>query len=226
MTSSGDRDASFWNGLYRKVGNRAIATHTGHDDDAFVASGRVDTEFVVSTFYATAPRTRILEIGCGAGRMTRHLADAFTEVIALDPTAAVLDELRRSLGDRPGITPVLGCETALRDLPDGSVDAVLAYVVFQHVSSRDSVREYVAQGARLLGPGGVAAFQFRGTGPRSRAADAAGWIGRVVTHRTWSRSWRGHRYSTRSIRSMAGPTGCRFEVRHRGRHCWLVLQRP
>lgn len=220
-----EQDAAFWNELYAKVGNRAIATHTGHDADAFDESGRADTDFVVGDFFGGVRRGRVLEIGCGAGRMTRHLADAFAEVTALDCTAAVLDELRRNLGDRAGVTAVEGSELTLRDQPDGSFDAVLAYVVFQHISSRDSVREYVVQSARLLAPGGVAALQFRRNGLRARAADAAGWVGRAFSHRALNRSWRGHRYSTARIRAMADQPGCSFEIRDRGRHRWLILRR-
>lgn len=219
------RDAEFWNRLYAKVGNRAIATHTGHDDDAFARSGRADTTFVLTEFLDGAPRGRILEIGCGAGRMTQHLADEFAEVVALDCTAAVLTELRTRLGDRPGITAVEGSEATLRDLPDGSFDAVLSYVVFQHVSLREAVHEYVLQGARLLGPGGVAAFQFRGDDLRARAADLVGWAGRAITHRAFDRSWRGHRYGRREIAALAARTDCAATMTSHGRHLWLVLRR-
>ena len=64
---------------------------------------------------------RILEIGAGDGRLTRHYADAAASIIAIDPDADAIAELRANL--RRVDARAVGVED-LR-LPDNSVDLLV-----------------------------------------------------------------------------------------------------
>jgi 16S rRNA A1518/A1519 N6-dimethyltransferase RsmA/KsgA/DIM1 with predicted DNA glycosylase/AP lyase activity len=64
---------------------------------------------------------RVLEIGCGDGRLTRHYARDAASVIAIDPDAEAVEELARAL---PSVDArVLGVDAI--DLDPHSVDLVL-----------------------------------------------------------------------------------------------------
>jgi 2-polyprenyl-3-methyl-5-hydroxy-6-metoxy-1,4-benzoquinol methylase len=64
---------------------------------------------------------RVLEIGCGSGRLTAAYAADAASVIAIDPDPDAIDELRAAL---PSVTAhAAGIEDF--DLPPASVDIVL-----------------------------------------------------------------------------------------------------
>ena len=99
---------------------------------------------------------RIVDIGAGTGKLTRVVAELVAgagaegrgaEVIAVDPDAEMLGELRRSL---PGIRTLIGTAEAL-GLPDESVDAAVLGQVWHWVDPVAGSAEI----GRVLKPGGV-----------------------------------------------------------------------
>jgi SAM-dependent methyltransferase len=69
-----------------------------------------------------APGPRVLDLGAGTGKLTATLVALGAEVIAVEPDAGMLTELRRAL---PAVRALPGRAEAI-PLPDASVDAVLA----------------------------------------------------------------------------------------------------
>jgi ubiquinone/menaquinone biosynthesis C-methylase UbiE len=69
-----------------------------------------------------APGTRVLDLGAGTGKLTATLVEVGAEVTAVEPDAAMLAELRRSL---PAVPALAGSAEAI-PLPDSSVDGVVA----------------------------------------------------------------------------------------------------
>jgi SAM-dependent methyltransferase len=108
-----------------------------------------------------APSARVLDVGCGTGVVTRALAarEGFTgNLIGVDQSQTLVEVARR-LADEEGVGERLefrvGDAHAL-DLPDESVDAVIAHTTMSHVTEPLAV---VREAARVLRVGGVfAAF--------------------------------------------------------------------
>lgn len=98
---------------------------------------------------------RVLDFGCGAGRLSQALAEHADEVVGLDVSAPML-ETARSL-DRSGgcVSFVLAEDSDLRAFPDGSFDLVFTERVLQHLP-RPVLEAYLAEFVRVLRPGGVA----------------------------------------------------------------------
>jgi SAM-dependent methyltransferase len=69
-----------------------------------------------------APGPRVLDLGAGTGKLTAVLAALGADVVAVEPDAAMLAELRRAL---PKVATFTGDAEAI-PLADASVDAVLA----------------------------------------------------------------------------------------------------
>ena len=90
------------------------------------------------------------DIGAGAGFVTEGLLKRGLRVIAVDRSAAMLEEMKRKFGEGSAIEYRLGEADSL-PIADGSVDYVFANMYLHHVESPpDALREM----ARILKPGG------------------------------------------------------------------------
>src|SRR5205823_98651 len=93
-----------------------------------------------------------VEVGCGIGRMTPLLAERFDRVVAVDVSPAMLAATRAALGDAGHVELRLVSGTDLSSIDDGVADAVVCYLVLQHVPERQAIVAYLAEFARVLAP--------------------------------------------------------------------------
>src|SRR5215213_9534044 len=79
------------------------------DPDRFWGEGEKDLVALLEYAGATVePGSRVLEIGCGIGRLTRGLAALAGEVVALDVSAEMLARAHRYNGQLRNVTWLLG----------------------------------------------------------------------------------------------------------------------
>jgi SAM-dependent methyltransferase len=92
---------------------------------------------------------RVLDVGCGEGQVGRLAAriPGVDLVVGVDPTAAQALEAKR----RGGGVLVGRCDAAAIPFTDGSFDAVVACLVFEHIRAVD---EAIHEVGRVLRPGG------------------------------------------------------------------------
>lgn len=96
----------------------------------------------------SAGSRRIVDVGAGTGKLTRVLAHApGAEIVAVDPDAAMLDTLRRSV---PGVPTFEGSAERM-PLPDASVDAAVLGQAWHWVEPIAASTEL----GRVIRPGGV-----------------------------------------------------------------------
>lgn len=105
----------------------------------------------------------IIEIGCGAGRITRALASLFGEVHAVDVSGEMVAQARAALQDKPNAFIYQNNGKDLTVLPDRLYDFAFSMIVFQHIPSREVIYSYVREVFRLLKPGGLFKFQVQGS---------------------------------------------------------------
>lgn len=117
----------------------------GLDDDFFLAA--------VGT-----PPSRVLDFGCGTGRLTLALAAAGHTVTGVDPARASLDAARA----KPGAERVTWVEGGAEVLPAGAYDvALMTSHVAQFVVDDDQWRRVLAALRRVLCTGGRLLFDSR-----------------------------------------------------------------
>lgn len=151
---------------------------------------------------------KVLEIGCGAGRVTRALADVFGEVYGVDISAEMIARAKTALADRSNAHVFQNNGADLSVLGDIQVDFAFSSIVFQHIPSREVIETYVRDVNRLLRPGGLFKFQVQGD---------------VHTVSRPDDTWVGVPFSDEQVVEMA--QRCGFEPRYRhgagSQYFWL-----
>lgn len=107
-------------------------------------------------------RRRVLDLGAGTGLMTGLLVSAGHDVLAVDPSAAMLEQLASRL---PEVTPLVAAAEAL-PLPDGDVDVVTAAQAAHWFDPAPAAAEM----SRVLRPGGTVGLVW------SLRDDRAPWV--------------------------------------------------
>jgi SAM-dependent methyltransferase len=110
---------------------------------------------------------RLLDVGCGTGDMAAVFARHGWDVSAVEPSARAAEYARAM-----GIDTVTGT-VAQAPWPPGSFDAILFNHSLEHI---DDPAYALAQAARLLRPGGLAAIAVPNFGSWHRRAFGSAWF--------------------------------------------------
>ncbi len=165
--------------------NTAVTEWT---DEEFFASGEKTVAEEILTDLGNicqgkAPgEMRVLEIGCGAGRVTRALAKLFGEVHAVDVSGEMVRLATEALRPYPKAFVYQNNGKDLTVVPDVQFDFAFSSIVFQHIPSRAIIENYVGEVQRLLRPGGLFKFQVQGDSSIETRPDDT-WLGASFSER-------------------------------------------
>jgi len=156
-----------WNELARRNPFGAILTG-GNDEsaewnvDEFFETGKADAARFMADLERIAPpirRDRLLDFGCGVGRVTRALADHFQSVVGVDAAATMIAHARDLNASCRNCEFVVNPGADLRGFCTGTFDVIYSRLVLQHIPPA-LVRVYIPELVRVLAPGGVLMFQL------------------------------------------------------------------
>jgi len=159
--------------------------HTGStdwSDQDFFASGEktvaeeIQTDMINICQGKEPSEMRVLEIGCGAARVTRALARVFGEVHAVDVSGEMVRLAKASLRDYPRAFVYQNNGKDLSVVPELEFDFAFSSIVFQHIPSREIIENYVREVNRLLRPGALFKFQVQGDSTVQTRPDDT-WLG-------------------------------------------------
>jgi ubiquinone/menaquinone biosynthesis C-methylase UbiE len=91
---------------------------------------------------------RVLDLGCGDGRVTGELARTGVEVVGLDPSAVALERARAAHPDLEFVAP---CEDGSLPFGDSEFDVAVCLHVLEHVADTQML---LSEARRVLVPGG------------------------------------------------------------------------
>ncbi|MEQ1886461.1 MAG: class I SAM-dependent methyltransferase [Bryobacteraceae bacterium] len=126
-------------------------------------------------------RASCLEIGCGAGRITRQLSAAFDRVYAVDVSEEMICVARQGVGPNVEFSLVDG---QLLPYPNGSTTGIFSTHVLQHLDSFELGVTYFREFFRVLAAGGtlmvhLPLYQFPG-GPLRQVMQTMDSVSRAI----------------------------------------------
>jgi SAM-dependent methyltransferase len=102
---------------------------------------------------------KVLDIGCGIGRVLKALAPHFHQLYGIDVSSEMIAQSKIWLADVPHIQTFETSGADLRGFPDAYFHLVYSYVTFQHLP-RPVLEQYFGKIHRVLVPNGYLAFQL------------------------------------------------------------------
>jgi SAM-dependent methyltransferase len=169
-----------WNERARKDAFHYIASwRKDWTPESFFESGEEDYGSLVAPVFDRwrwEPQGKsMLELGCGAARMTRSFAQRFSRVYAFDISKEMLEHAKTLFPEASNVEWILGNGWDLSGLGDESVDFAFSYIVLQHMPEPSFAMRYIQEMLRVLKPGGMFLFQYNSV-PKM----TMNWKGRLV----------------------------------------------
>ncbi|MDE3110078.1 MAG: class I SAM-dependent methyltransferase [Acidobacteriota bacterium] len=164
-----NKDAFYYIASWRKDWNISDFLKSGDDDyNRLVVP-------VLEHFGFSSGDKVMIELGCGAGRMTHSFASHFATVLAFDASKQMIDHARQLLKNSNNVSFLLVKGAALAGAADQCADFVFSYLVLQHLPEEQLVLRYIHEMLRVLRPDGLCLFQFNGA-----MRSSMNWNGRLA----------------------------------------------
>ena len=191
MVTSAAQERAWWNAVVADPERLRENVWGGDDPDWGIAA--CTAAIVPDLAQGAEPHGRILDLGCGPGRLTLPIAQrwAGTFVMGVDCSPRMVAQARM-VAARAGAHNVEFVFCDGRHLPDmGTFNAAFCVAVFQHIPP-EAVRGYVGQVAERLAPGGAFRFQYVEADDdvpdgflhyRFHYGDVLGWLGETGLER-------------------------------------------
>src|SRR3954453_21773472 len=176
----------------------------------------------------------VVDVGCGVGRLTRVLARRVAHVHALDVSGEMLARARELNPDLANVDWLLGDGVSLRPVADDSADAIVSWVVFQHIPDPEVTLSYGRDMGRGLPAGGGAALQLsdapRVHAPpplRRRTAAVLRGLARRAPRGRGAAGWRAAAVDRDRLRAPAGDAALAVErvINPGSQFCVVCLRR-
>ncbi|MDX1555760.1 MAG: methyltransferase domain-containing protein [Xanthomonadales bacterium] len=142
-----------WNRRARTPEEAVAAVDGSTSEDVVRHTGRWAAE-QVRVALDLKPTDRVLELGCGVGRIGRELAPHCGEWIGTDISEKMIENATRRLADRANVSFRQLSHTSLDMLDAASVDKAYSIAVFCHMDKED-LYIYLQELNRILKPGGL-----------------------------------------------------------------------
>jgi SAM-dependent methyltransferase len=155
---------STWEQLGRTDPMWAVLSTPGQRDgesrlEEFLATGRDGVAHIRGQLEASGAELgqRVLDFGCGMGRLSFALAELVDDVTGIDIAASMVEQADKLNREPERIRFVHGDGETL-PFPDNSFDSAISLIVLQHAPAAVSLR-CLLELARVVRPGGVLVFQ-------------------------------------------------------------------
>jgi ubiquinone/menaquinone biosynthesis C-methylase UbiE len=168
-----DRWASTYDRLVRTSREASVALYSLGSPE-LLATATAEIVAYLHLHGLLGPTRKVLDLGCGIGRLVEALAPEVGAVVGVDISAEMARHARGRCGRFANVMIIRSCGRDLTAFADAPFDLVLAVDVFPYIhdAGRELVWRNFAEAARVLLPGGtlvVLNFSYRGDAAADRA---------------------------------------------------------
>lgn len=161
MTKENNLMKHYWT----EIGNtQDVNWHISHSNsqEHFEKSGLTSLEKIFPDLNVLPEHSRVLEIGCGKGRILRWLARKRPDlrIFGIDVAPSMITKAYQECDELKNITFLIGDGISLSLFPDDFFDYVFSFIVFQHLP-RHIVQQYIVETSRILKVTGILKFQLQ-----------------------------------------------------------------
>ncbi|OHB44433.1 MAG: hypothetical protein A2Y13_08520 [Planctomycetes bacterium GWC2_45_44] len=156
-----------WDRLGKEDPFWAIATdpkkrNGGWDVEEFFKTGVkeiADIMQYIDKIHINIKKRKVLDFGCGAGRLTQALAQYFDEVVGVDISPSMISLANEYNVHKNNCEYRLNTASDLKLFNDNYFDFIYSNIVLQHIPPKYS-EKYIKEFLRILVPGGLLIFQL------------------------------------------------------------------
>jgi len=174
-----------WNGRARTPEDAVAAVDGSTSEEVVRHTGRWAAAQVRAAL-DVQPSDRVLELGCGVGRIGRELAPHCAEWIGTDISEKMIEHARERLADRDNATFHQLARTSLEMISNDTVDKAYSIAVFCHMDKED-LYLYLQELNRVVRQGGLIFVETW------NLAHPIGWRRWAFEPKVWSRADHGQR---------------------------------
>lgn len=161
-----NKQKDLWESLAKKNSKYYINSDYGKgiSDLDFRRSGAFDTDLYIIHDELISLQGKILEIGCGTGRMTEFIAQSFEEVVGVDISGEMIRQGKERLKDISNVK-LIETDGSTFPLEDNYFDTAFSYIVFQHIKTKEMVESNFKEVYRVLKAWGLFKVLLRADRP-------------------------------------------------------------
>ena len=145
-----------------------VRTVKNQSEEDFWESGYADRNAILESksikerFGKRSDNLKVLEIGCGIGRILIPMSEKFQESIGIDISQEMVNIGKQKTKNYSNCKILLNNGMDLSDLSSNYFDFCYSFIVFQHIPKKLIIKNYIKEVARILKPSSCFRFQVRG----------------------------------------------------------------
>ena len=137
-----------------------FANKKTHNDTVFWSSGLEDVKKISSFFLPNIQNGRMLEIGCGMGRMSNHFAQRVKHLDAVDMSQRMIELAIHNAREKNIVFQKIDGTGSLNIFSDNTFDIIVTWHVMQHIVDYSIIENYLREIYRVLKTGEHAILHF------------------------------------------------------------------
>jgi SAM-dependent methyltransferase len=161
------------------------------DPAEFFGTGELEAKRVLAMCRSNGVNVsygKLLDFGCGVGRMTRAFSGFFESCTGIDVSEKMISLAKKYNSERPNCDFVASSSERL-PFPDQSFDFVFTVLVLQHVSRKTTILQYIGEFIRVVKDKGIVVFHLPNKVPFRRRIQLRrrlwSWLSFIGVPETW-----------------------------------------
>jgi len=162
-----NKQKDLWEALAQENSKYYINSDFGKNitEKQFRQSGAASYKELIAEDPLIKKGATILDFGCGTGRLTEFMPKDFKRVYGVDISKRMIEEACVRLANLENIY-LKEIDGRYIPLPEGSVETVFSYLVFQHIKDPEMIKQAYFEIYRILSFGGIFKVLMRSDKPK------------------------------------------------------------